>query len=423
MATETEKEPLNGLSDSTKNSNEGKAQIWRILLLSSLGFANDLGYAVIAAYATPLLVAAGLELKWASISLTLSPILAFLTQGHVGYCSDQCQCSWGRRRPFILFLSILICMGFGATPFVPYLARITAQEVAIAGTITGVFVMTYSQGIQQLPIRAYLLDSLPLAHIQLGNFIFTLFIGIGCFLGSALSAIDWSRLIGREVNIVNQAQVICLIVVVATIVCTISGLCSFKEKPYEPVSKSEIDVKDCTCVTCLPCKVKIVSDFVRINYEVVRFVWYLSKEMWLLWFVTFLGFCSEFCFGYFFTTFVGEAVYKGDPEAPHDSEAYQAYAKGVRMGSWGLALEGALMSLVSLFQDKLANLIGLKQLFIIVQCLFVLVTMGLTMHVVYNDNVVVVIILGGLSGPYMGVLLSIPFTLVAMYEVRTIKTY
>ena len=109
--------------------------------------------------------------------------------------------------------------------------------------------------------------------------------------------------------------------------------------------------------------------------------------------------------------------YKGDPDAPPDSEAYQAYAQGVRIGSWGLALEGALMSIVSLFQDKLANLIGLKRLFIIVQCSFVVVTMGLTMHVVYDDNVVVVIILGGLSGPYMGVLLSIPFTLVAMYEV------
>lgn len=127
----------------------------------------------------------------------------------------------------------------------------------------------------------------------------------------------------------------------------------------------------------------------------------------LIWFVAFLGFSSEFSFGYFFTTFVGEAVYKGDPEAPKDTELYQAYARGVRMGSWGLALEGALMSIVSLFQDKLANLMGLKQLFIIVQCSYG--TMGLTAHTLYGDNVVVVIVLGGLSGPYMGVLLSIPY--------------
>lgn len=117
-----EKETLSDpLKDPVASKDSGsKLLLCKIILLSSLGFVNDLGYAVIAAYATPLLVAAGLKFKWASISLTLSPILAFLTQGHIGYCSDQCQCAWGRRRPFILFLSILTCLGFGTTPFVPY---------------------------------------------------------------------------------------------------------------------------------------------------------------------------------------------------------------------------------------------------------------------------------------------------------------
>lgn len=99
--------------------------------------------------------------------------------------------------------------------------------------------MTYSQGLLQLLIRAYLLDSLPIGRVQLGNFIFTLFIGMGCCLGSVLSAVDWSELIA-----------------------------------YKPSETTDIKYRSC--------KVKVMSDFVKINYEVFRFVWHLSKEMWLL---------------------------------------------------------------------------------------------------------------------------------------------
>lgn len=40
----------------------------------------------------------------------------------------------------------------------------------------------------------------------------------------------------------------------------------------------------------------------------------------------------------FYTDFMGEVVFEGDPKAPHDSEAYQRYNAGVSMGCWGMCI-------------------------------------------------------------------------------------
>jgi hypothetical protein len=40
----------------------------------------------------------------------------------------------------------------------------------------------------------------------------------------------------------------------------------------------------------------------------------------------------------FYTDFMGEVVFQGDPKAPHTSEAYQKYNSGVTMGCWGLCI-------------------------------------------------------------------------------------
>lgn len=40
----------------------------------------------------------------------------------------------------------------------------------------------------------------------------------------------------------------------------------------------------------------------------------------------------------FYTDFMGEVVFQGDPKAPHTSEEYQKYNSGVTMGCWGMCV-------------------------------------------------------------------------------------
>ncbi|XP_042263087.1 proton-associated sugar transporter A isoform X4 [Thunnus thynnus] len=52
----------------------------------------------------------------------------------------------------------------------------------------------------------------------------------------------------------------------------------------------------------------------------------------------FLGWLSFEGMLLFYTDFMGEVVFEGDPKAPHDSEAYQRYNAGVSMGCWGMCI-------------------------------------------------------------------------------------
>ena len=389
-----------------------KAPMWRILLLCTMGCASDMAYAIISCYITPLVVATGLELQYTSIALVLSPILGILALGCVGSASDKSQCRWGKRRPFILASALLMIFGFSVTPFVPLLSTVVSTRLTIATTLIGAIIIDFSAGQVQVPIRAYLMDSVPIQQAQSSNFIYTMFVGMGSSIGYLASAINWAEVIGRDINIINETCFIFPFMASVTTICLVMALCSFKEKP--PITPRSC----CGCGNGCG----FITSVYQMYRDAVRFVWYMSKEMWVLCVATFLAATAEFTFTYFFTTFVGEVVYKGVSDAPEWSDEYQDYVKGVRMGAWALTLGGVTMSLLSLCEHKVANLIGLKTLFIVIQSPFVFATCILTF---YNSNVGVVIVLGSFTGPYLGVLMSIPFTLVSLYQVIIImvKTF
>ena len=388
-----------------------KAPIWRILLLCTMGCAGDMAYAIISCYIAPLVVATGLELQYTSIALVLSPILGILALGCVGSASDKSQCRWGKRRPFILAFALLMIFGFSVTPFVPLLSTVSTR-LAIATTLIGAIVIDFSAGQLQVPIRAYLMDSVPIQQAQSSNFIYTIFVGMGSSIGYLTSAINWADIIGRDINIINETRFIFPFMASVTTICLVMTLCSFKEKP--PITPRSC----CGCGN----RCGFITSVYQMYRDAVRFVWYMSKEMWVLCVAMFLAATAEFTFTYFFTTFVGEVVYEGVSDAPEWSDEYQDYVKGVRMGAWALTLGGVMMSLLSLCEHKVANLIGLKTLSIIIQSLFVFATCILTF---YNSNVGMVIVLGSFAGPYLGALLSIPLTLVSLYQVIIIlvKTF
>lgn len=47
---------------------------------------------------------------------------------------------------------------------------------------------------------------------------------------------------------------------------------------------------------------------------------------------------AHVCYSLYFTDFVGEAVFYGDPKAPEGSIRYTLYTEGVRFGCWGMAM-------------------------------------------------------------------------------------
>lgn len=83
----------------------------RLIMHSLAMLGREFCYAVEAAYVTPVLLSVGLPRSLYSMVWLLSPVLGFLLQPVVGSASDHCQARWGRRRPYILTLSIMMLLG------------------------------------------------------------------------------------------------------------------------------------------------------------------------------------------------------------------------------------------------------------------------------------------------------------------------
>jgi len=89
----------------------GKQAVGRLVMHSMAMFGREFCYAVEAAFVTPVLLSVGLPKNLYSLVWLISPVLGFVLQPVVGSASDHCTCSWGRRRPYILGLGIVMLLG------------------------------------------------------------------------------------------------------------------------------------------------------------------------------------------------------------------------------------------------------------------------------------------------------------------------
>ncbi|XP_017749975.1 PREDICTED: membrane-associated transporter protein [Rhinopithecus bieti] len=136
----------------------------RLIMHSMAMFGREFCYAVEAAYVTPVLLSVGLPNSLYSIVWFLSPILGFLLQPVVGSASDHCRSRWGRRRPYILTLGVMMLVGMalylnGDTVVAALIANPRKKLVwAISVTMIGVVLFDFAADFIDGPIKAYLFD-------------------------------------------------------------------------------------------------------------------------------------------------------------------------------------------------------------------------------------------------------------------------
>lgn len=448
-----------------------KVVIWRLLLLSACGGASDLGYAIQASYAVPILQGVGISLKFATILLSVSPILGMLFQPFLGAVSDQCTSPFGKRKPFILFFSLTAMVGCSAS-YATYLIGISVPVMAVRAMVVAlVALFDFSIGQLQFPNRAFLLDVIPLSQSQTGNFIFTLVILVYTTAGFALGAVPWSEMFGEGFAIEYQAQIVFGLGGLIILLSMLSTLCSIREPQMiilsadannddsgknhnvaerTPLLESNKSIEDrytnpksesttsfynnkladnhpSTSAAgdrddmivhkhskCCNCGCSVFEILKTSITDILSFVYHMSYSMWIIWLVSFFGYFGEFAFSYGFTTFVGTVIYNGDSEASHDTDEYRLYTKGVRMGSLALAASAVFGGFVSIGLDLITKWIcTLKTALLFSLGFFVL---SLFLMIILQEFYFIVIL--ALSyGPVLALLLAVPFAVIPIYEV------
>ena len=201
----------------------------RIIAVNAVSGVVDFLYAIEGAYFVPAIYDQGLSPIYGSMLLCLSPILGVLFQSYLGSASDQCKCRWGKRRPFILALTITCICGLSLFSFTEHIADLVNGEqsrfvvllilIVLATTLTD-----FGVGALQAPGKAYLLDVLPIERAKFGNIICSIWLSVGSTVGFGLGAINWSS------DFSVQVTIVCGLSIVLTVICIALTLFSVNEQ-------------------------------------------------------------------------------------------------------------------------------------------------------------------------------------------------
>ncbi|XP_077203053.1 membrane-associated transporter protein isoform X4 [Paroedura picta] len=357
----------------------------RLVMHSMAMFGREFCYAVEAAFVTPVLLSVGLPRSLYSLVWLISPILGFVLQPVVGSASDHCTSTWGKRRPYILALGIMMLVG---------MALYLNGETVVSG--------------------------------------------LGGALGYLTGAIDWGHtVLGKYLG--TEFQVMFFYAALVFLICLTVHLCSIPEaslaiiseeskhplntaKPYQYGSigtvKNGYFKKDYKEIQTLSQQGKQsekqeAQDERQVTIKaLLKALLSMPPHYRCLCMSHLMGWTAFLSNMLFFTDFMGQIVFNGDPYAPHNSTAYLTYERGVEMGCWGMCINAISSSLYSYLQKALLPYIGLKGLYFIGYLLFGLGTgfIGLFPRI-YST-----LALCSLFGVMSSTLYTVPFNLIAEYH-------
>merc|ERR1719445_1716376 len=292
-------------------------------------------------------------------------------------------------------------------------------------TIIGTVLLDFDADACQSPSRAYLLDvTLPEDH-AIGLSTFTIMAGLGGSMGYAMGAIDWG-LLGALFG--GHVRFVFTFVLFIFIFCVLTTLTSFKEIPlyiltnpfkrkslagrpdgvYDPVPKDDVvqgaedygaiqlNITDTTSnpftstnnlpreqngnndllqptessfSQASPCSVEdwneedtaaTVASFKQYLWSIV----YMPASLRWLCLTNLFCWSSLVCYSLYFTDFVGQAVFGGDPREPEGSPGRIVYNEGVRFACWGMSMYSLSCSCYSFMLDKMIKKFHAKPVYI-----------------------------------------------------------
>ncbi|XP_065902178.1 membrane-associated transporter protein-like [Dysidea avara] len=413
----------------------------QIFALNAMAACIELVYAVEGAYFVPAIYDSGVSQIYGSMLICISPLMGTVFQSYLGTASDQCQCTWGRRRPFILGLTITCLIGLLLFPFTNDISDLIDKPnlrkiVLIVLVVTATFFSDFSAGSLQVPVRAYLLDVVPQSQTKLGNIAYSMCVGIGGITGFGIGAVKWSSIFTPSNDFSFQVMFVCITASCLVILCAILNACSAREQvSYEILRDSDDNhpsqiqtnttiynnmpsdkatslencdshiknkAKNCICFGNLLNSIK--GNFV--------FMRYMSPSLVILCVAYFFSLVGLYTQLYFFTSYMAEVIYDGDVNAPHNSTAYKDYTDGITFGSLALGISAVTGLVISLLLGPLMKLFGMR-LVLVGSYVVLMLESGV---LIVTHSAIVTILLAPAVYISLIIIFAIPFILASMYE-------
>ncbi|XP_053574718.1 solute carrier family 45 member 3-like [Bombina bombina] len=401
---------------------------WHLVLLNFMTCGLEICIAAGITYVPPLLLEAGVEEQYMTMVLGIGPVLGLIFVPLIGSASDNCQSSYGRRRPFLWFLSLGVLFSLFIIPHADLLASyFTYREKGahIFFLILGVGLLDCCVQFCFTPLEALLSD---LYHDDEGCSqafaMFSFMISIGGCIGYLMTSVNWNYTY-MSLYLGGQDECLFLMLSIIFIISVLVTMKTSEEPVYGPPqiverkSIASISFSKCCCIPkwktrswkcsplfcllslCWSITPRIYHSYCRIP-TVIKHLCAAQLCSWM----------AVMSFMLFYTDFVGEGLYKGIPSAAPGTESRLRYDEGIRMGSLGLFLQGATSTFFSVIMNKLTKHFGSRNIYIASMVTFT----SSAFVICLSQNIVIVTIMSSLTGFAYATLQTLPYTLICMYH-------
>lgn len=406
----------------------------------------EMCYAAETAFVSPALLEIGVRhlhmtLVWclsATIGLFLGPLL--------GSLSDRCRSRFGRRRPFVAILSLGILIGLLLVPNGRFLGETLGDSSdsrpwGVALTVAGTVLLDLDADACQSPARSYLLDVTVTEDHALGLSTFTVMAGLGGSLGYLMGGVDWDAT-GVGSLFGGHVRAVFTFVLIVFLICVVTTLRSFREMPLDVIqelqesrrrvetSEDPTPVYGSTDVVAVqeddedkivpPMQQKITDaegtapsyDLGLTLRQLILSAVHMPASLAVLCLTNLFCWMSLVCYSLYFTDFVGEAVFGGDPRAPEGSVPRDTYERGVRFGCLAMSLYSLSCSVYSLTIESLVIRFGAKWVYVGGQLVYCcgMVVLAITRNRLFS------ILMSSTAGVMYATLFTVPYLLVARYH-------
>ena len=150
-------------------------------------------------YIPPMILKAGLSEEHMSWTLGGGPFLGFVLVPWIGRHSDNCRSRFGRRRPYILALSILLIISLIMIPYGEFFGVYAfgpsewTKHFGVVILIIGAVLLDFTSQATLTPCEALLSDACKNTNQQDRCFmVYSFMVSMGGCVGYLITALDWS---------------------------------------------------------------------------------------------------------------------------------------------------------------------------------------------------------------------------------------
>ncbi|CAF2880821.1 unnamed protein product [Rotaria sp. Silwood2] len=385
---------------------------FRLFIITSLVCGLEFCTASAFTYIPPLLLKAGISESLMTWLMGCGPLLGFLLCPVIGHASDRCRSRFGKRRPFILGFCLTIIFCLILIPQSEAIGEIIdAPKIGIGLLAITCVLFDFAAQACFNPCESLIYDICKGTSQESSCFfVYSFMTSFGGCLGYLITATDWTEsYLGHYIQ--GQEKLTFIIILLffsITLCCT---LISANEKVSSFNDYSDEHLTNNHLWTFLA-PIKLLKTIFSTVSNSVRTIITMPFVLRRLTLAECCSWSAIMTFNIFFTDFVGQTIYMGDPNAAESSEERLRYDQGIRAGSYGLLFHCIVGAVYAPLLKPLINQFGIHLTFS-----FGMLVFALSMLVMYvSRNIIIVNIMASLSGLGMASLTSIPYTLVMIYH-------